>query len=332
VVQPWTVATACDEPAAPAIPLDPTPGQLATAAGLRLVSPLSQSQIATLVNPTLDSWSALDGSEIDDNHGCIPLPRGLDSVTVGSSSQNPYLLQREFNNAGVIEYEPNTYFGCAPGVLLTPAFVLPSAVNPGDEVQFDGSTTASTLIVSAAGYKWNFGDGTTATGPSVVHSYTKGGTFTVTLTVTDRGGNAATLSQTIQVLGANGQPVTSPTSKAGKGLHARIQLIPQGLRTVLRKGVMVRVKSNESANGIASVSISRAQARRVHIKLGRGPSVQLGVGTLSAIKAGTVTLHLRLPAAMVARLRHLTHLTLTVRLALVGPGGDHLAIDAAGRY
>jgi hypothetical protein len=261
-------------------------------------------------------------------------------------------LQREFNNAGVIESEPNTYFGCAPNVLLAPTFVVPSDVNQGDVVQFDGSTTASTLIVPNAGYAWDFGDGTTATGPSVVHSYATGGTYSVKLTVTDRGGNIRSLTQTIIVLGANGLPVPPGSTPTGTGpgggtpgtgtpgggqanspaLQVRLQLLPQGFRSVLRLGVAVRVSSNQAANGITRVSITRAAARRAHIKAGRGPSVVIGVGTVSGIKDGTVTLHLRLSRAMSTKLKRLRHLALTVRLSLVAAGGHHLAIVAAGRY
>jgi hypothetical protein len=65
VVQPWTAGTSCDDPSFSAVsgnaPADPTD------AGNRLVSPLSQGQIAAIVNPWLNGWSALDGSEINDN-------------------------------------------------------------------------------------------------------------------------------------------------------------------------------------------------------------------------------------------------------------------------
>lgn len=337
VVQPWTVGTTCDDPGVPPFPTNPTPQDLAVGAGERLVSPLSQSQIAAIVNPSLNGWSALNGSETEDNGGCAPLDTQLDSVPVGSGS---YYLQREFNNAGTIEFDPNTYFGCAPNVLLNPAFVVPSSVNEGDEVQLDGSATASTLIVPNAGYSWSFGDGTTGTGPSVVHAYSTAGTYTVKLTVTDRGSNVQSLSQTVTVLGANGQPPntnTSPTqtvttAKRHSGFKIRILLMPQGLKTVLRKGVMARVTSNERAAGIATVSISRSAAKRAHIKVGRGPTVVVGVGTLSGVKNGTVSLHLRMSQGIAKKLKRLAHVTLTVRLALVAANGDRMAIDAAGRY
>lgn len=38
---------------------------------------------------------------------------------------------------------------------------------------------------SIVGYRWDFGDGTTATGPTVSHTYPADGSYTVTLTVTD---------------------------------------------------------------------------------------------------------------------------------------------------
>ncbi len=90
---------------------------------------------------------------------------------------------------------------------------MPSAVDQGDEVQFDGSATASTLIVPNAGYAWNFGDGTTATGPSVVHSYTKGGIYNVTLTVTDRGGNKDADSRRSSSSAPPGQNPTPPSTQ-----------------------------------------------------------------------------------------------------------------------
>jgi hypothetical protein len=328
VVQPWTIYTSCDEPSLPVLPANPTPQQLETDAGVRLVSPLSQGQIAAIVNPFLGGWFATGGAEVNDNHGCHGLGPKVDTVPVGGAS---YVLQREWTNAAAIAPDPYTYFGCALDVPLAPAYVVPSAVNAGDVVEFDGSGTVSGLLVSRSSYGWSFGDGSTAVGPSVEHTYAQGGNYTVTLTVTDRGGNAATLSQTAQVLGAGGQPVGVPPA-SGKNLHVRIQLLPQGLRAVLHKGLMVRVSSNERADGIASVLISRALARRAHIKVGRRPFVVVGVGTLSGIKNGTVRLHLRFSPQVAAKLAQLGHVTLTVRLALVGAGGNRLAVDAAGRY
>jgi PKD domain-containing protein len=348
VVQPWTGLTGCDEPDAPVISANPPPQQLATDMGIRLVSPLSQSQISSIVDPSLNGWFALNGAEMNDNGGCTPLGGGLDSVRLGSSSQNPYLLQREFNNAGAIESDPNTYFGCAPGVILSPAFVVPSAINQGDELQLDGSISASTLMVPNSGYSWDFGDGATATGPSVLHTYTKGGTYTIKLTTTDRGGNQASLSQIVSVLDQNGNAVTSSPSgtaagQSGNGspgsgsgpppaLQVHLLLMPQSLKTALRSGIAVRVSSNQAVDGFAWIYISRAAAERVHIRVGRGPSVVIGQGTVARIENGTALLRLHLSRGVAAKLMHLRHVTFSVRLQLAAASGDKLAVVAAAHY
>jgi hypothetical protein len=329
VVQPWTALTKCDEPDVPVLTGVVATQTWANNMGARLVSPLSQAEIATLVNPGLNGWFALDGSEVNDNGGCMPV-KDLDTVTVGHSPQNPYYLQGEFNNGGAIVNDPFSP-PCAPNVGLDPNFVVPSPINNGDVVEFDGSEPHSTLLVPRANFRWDFGDGTTAVGPSAVHSFAKGGTYTVTLQVTDRGGNVATISHQAVVLGPGSTPVTPPPPKKTR-MQAHMQLMPQGLRAVLRTGVAIRVTCNEPANGIVTLSISRNAAKRANIRAGRGKTVVIGRGTTSGIKDGTVSLHLRLSRATAAKLRPLTHVNLTVRLALVAAGKDHVAIVAAGRY
>ncbi len=340
-VQPWTALAEveeiplCDEPKLPEIPEGVDAHTLAVDLGIRLVSPLSQAQIATIVNPELNAWSALDGSEVNDNRGCIPLGEQYDKVTVGTSSQNQYVLQREFNNAGVIELDPNA-LQCTPDVKLEPTFIVPSAINQGDLVQFDGSTSPSTLIVPRAGYAWDFGDGTSGVGSSVEHSYTTGGTYTVRLTLTDRGGDVRSVTQTISVLGPSGETVTPPPSGGqhgtSAGLHVKLQLLPQGLKALLRRGVSLKVTSNESAAGIASISIARGEAKRAHIAAGHGSSVVIGVGTVKGIVSGTVPLRLRLSKKVAAKIKRLRHLTLTIRLTLIDRTGDKQTVVVAGQY
>ncbi|CAN5720161.1 hypothetical protein BH18ACI5_BH18ACI5_21880 [soil metagenome] len=86
------------------------------------------------------------------------------------------------------------------GSVPTAVFAIsPTDPFAGDTVNFNGAgSTASTgrRIVS---YTWDFGDGVAGSGPQASHVYTAARTYTVTLTVKDDLGIAATTSRTIQV-------------------------------------------------------------------------------------------------------------------------------------
>src|SRR5207247_520474 len=63
------------------------------------------------------------------------------------------------------------------------------------------------------GYNWSFGDGSpTVTTQNPSHTYGAGGTFTVTLTVTDNLGATNARSQGVTVNAANQPPVANFTS------------------------------------------------------------------------------------------------------------------------
>ena len=71
----------------------------------------------------------------------------------------------------------------------------------GTELAFDG--TASSDNVRIVEYSWDMGDNTTETGAQPKHTYQKAGTYQVTLTVKDVGGNTDTTTITVVIYEAS---------------------------------------------------------------------------------------------------------------------------------
>jgi len=91
-----------------------------------------------------------------------------------------------------------------------PAAVISSSATVGGvplQVQFDGSSSTDSAG-SIVSYRWDLGDGSTATGPQITHTYIVAGTFTAKLTVTDNGGLSASASTPVLVT----QPPTGETN------------------------------------------------------------------------------------------------------------------------
>jgi len=86
--------------------------------------------------------------------------------------------------------------GSCGGASVTPLAVITglpacSGGHVGVPLTFDG-TASRPAVGEIVTYNWDFGDGTTATGPVVTHTYTKAWTYIVTLTVVDEGGGVGT--------------------------------------------------------------------------------------------------------------------------------------------
>jgi len=172
------------------------------------------------------------------------------SLSNQSYGEHSYYINDAYNLAS--SELPYPGVPCMDNVSLIPSFTAPNPVDSGEAVSFDGMESDVTLDAAVnygpdeetvshyATFTWNFGDGsepvsgyapgsssssTPAGSPctlpwlspcaaSVFHSYQYGGTYDVTLTVTDVGGNTESVTKAISVIGP---PRPSPSPPAGGG-------------------------------------------------------------------------------------------------------------------
>jgi PKD repeat protein len=96
-----------------------------------------------------------------------------------------------------------------PSTGVTAAFTFsPSSPQDHQPVVFDGSSSKS-INGTIVSFQWKFGDDdSTASGPSVQHTFVSGGDFTVTLVASDNKGGSNTTAQVVHVTAVT---LTAPT-------------------------------------------------------------------------------------------------------------------------
>jgi PKD repeat protein len=96
---------------------------------------------------------------------------------------------------------------------LQPAFTFtPSSPLDHQNVLFDATSSRSNPSNPITSFTWDFGDGRTATGPQVTHSFDMPGTYFVKLTIGDAVGRTASTTQQVDVGGGAGPAVSFTTS------------------------------------------------------------------------------------------------------------------------
>jgi PKD domain len=331
-----------------------------------IINGLSIQQNNIVVDPLLNGWyQETTGAEQSDM--CLrafsPAPEELPKVPATTHAlnlvnetinSNHYYLQWGFSSVGVTSGKGIV---CWEGTELTPHFTAPNPVNPGDIVGFDANESGIALEANTTNlpanepftaplYKWDFGDGTTieGTNPSAYHPYQRGGTYNVTLTVTDSGGNHGSVTSAITVTGespsgAGGSATSSqpgsggqpPAGGSGSGAGhatkhpvATAAAVSHSLRSVLRGGLLVRYSVSEQVAGHVEVLLASSTARRLGLHgplatgLARGtaPQIVIGKAILVTTKAGRSTVDIVFSKRTASRLARLHGVSLMLRLVV----------------
>ncbi len=306
-----------------------------------VITQIGSEQQNMLTDPLLNAWQDPSHLELTDECRNFFAPTlggsadALEKTIAGTLfnqqfGEGSYYLNDAFNLAAYRLSYPAV--PCIPGINLVPQFTPPDPVASGTVVGFDGMESDITLNAAIgysstgtpqanyATYSWNFGDGTpvvTGFAPgapacdspwlspcaaSIYHTYQYGGTYEVTLTVTDVGGNVASVTHPVTVVGppppeppSSGSPgsgsgqqgsgatttgqgattqgggsstVSGGSSKGTVSVPAPVaaaSIVAQSLQSVVHKGLVVRYSVNEQVAGHFEVLLSSAVAHRLGI-------------------------------------------------------------------
>src|SRR5204862_5935626 len=146
-----------------------------------------------------------------------------------SSSASPHAITASYDGDTNFTTSSSSAYSQIVNPAPGPAAAFTASPNTAactQAVLFDGSGSSVSPGVGLVGYAWNFGDGSSGSGPSVTHGYGSFGTYTATLTVTDNNTPAktATATQTVIVNVVNQAPVANPGGPYAADLGAAVTL------------------------------------------------------------------------------------------------------------
>ncbi len=135
-----------------------------------------------------------------------------------STAANPSYTYSESNDYTVSLVVTDSAGATASDTLLINVQVPPAAgfsyTTDALRVTLNNTSSAG---VGALSYLWSFGDGQTSNEMSPSHTYAAGGSYTISLTVTDEAGNVSTFSSVITVTATVAPPVTPSTGSDSGG-------------------------------------------------------------------------------------------------------------------
>ncbi len=281
---------------------------------------------------------------------------------------------------------------CIPGIRQDPQFTAPNVANAGELVGFDGmesditldaGTRYTKLVEEEANYPlftWDYGDGTPTVsgyapgGPTInssgfncdfpwhspcaastFHAYQYGGTYQVTLTAIDVGGNTVSVMHEITIDGPPPPPPPAPpappaplpevngspgiagapgSGKTGSGPGGGSPVFPgpvaqavassRSLPQALRSGLVVKYSVNEQVAGHFEVLLNSQTARRLGIRgpvatglpAGTPQSLVIGQAILVTTKGGHSTVRIKFSKRTAQHLHHVARVSLMLRLVV----------------
>jgi hypothetical protein len=294
---------------------------------------------------------------------------------------------------GSHRYYINNVFGlareeCSGGVGLVARFTPPNPLNADEPIAVDGMESTISLdsgdafgpsgppSLTYATFSWNFGDGTpevagfapgaptcelpwlSPCAASALHVYQYGGTYNITLTVTDVAGNKTSVSHTVTVDGppapsaatpssgstgaSSATPTASSTPSSSKGAAAgasvtvpaplaQAAIVRQSLHHAARSGLTVDYSVNEQVAGHFEVLLSSATAHKLGISgalavglpAGSPAEVVIAKAILVTTKGGHSAVHIAFSSRTDARLARAHKVSLMLRLIVRNAASVH---------
>jgi hypothetical protein len=193
----------------------------------------------------------------------------VDLSVSGQNAEEPWLAMNASGSAVAVWERPNGANEIIQSSFLDASLRLQSHSIPahgaaGTPVNFSVTPVALWPGVTT---KWEFGDGKTAVGNAVSHTYAKGRTYKVTVTSTDGRGNSATATGDIVVVGGK---VRAPRMLKVIGGRAWVPLSCNRAGACNGKLELVRTaKGKRSVLGRAGFNIPAGKKRTVKVALSK---------------------------------------------------------------
>ncbi|HEX3434740.1 MAG TPA: PKD domain-containing protein [Solirubrobacteraceae bacterium] len=363
-------------------------GEYGTGLADLIINNVTDQALSTATNPLFTGWhdAGVDAKEVVDKcrndflggELSPPLPTPLEKTEAGNAHNQTiaggrYYLNDVYDQAAA--FAPYPGVPCINGVHIFPKFTAPTPIRSGDVATFNATESDITLGVQK--YNWSFGDGTgtevncgsrvptngfapqectgaSGTGrtnpvASTQHVYTYGGAYTVSLTISDYGGNTATVSHEVTVSGpappappaptpgtstasTTSSPSTTTSGKTSGPLGttghapptATQAVVSRKLPSVLKNGLVIHYSVSEQVAGRFEVLLASSIARKLGIHgasatglaKGTAPQTIIAKAILVTTKGGQSTYNLKLSKATAARLRKLPKVALMIRLVV----------------